>query len=41
MLHTEFPCNRSTGSGEEDFQRVFTIYNIHVYNMGMAVILVM
>ena len=26
MLHTKFPGNRSTGSGEEDFWRVFTIY---------------
>ena len=26
MLHTKFRENRSTGSGEEDFLRVFTIY---------------
>ena len=26
MLHTKFRGNRSTGSGEEDFIRVFTIY---------------
>ena len=26
MLHTEFHGNRLTGSGEEDFFRVFTIY---------------
>ena len=26
MLHTKFRGNRSAGSGEEDFQRVFTIY---------------
>ena len=26
MLHTKFRGNRSTGSGEEDFQRVSTIY---------------
>ena len=26
MLHTKFPGNWSTGSGEEDFWRVFTIY---------------
>ena len=26
MLHTKFRGNRSTGSGEEDFYRVFTIY---------------
>ena len=26
MLHTKFCGNRSAGSGEEDFQRVFTIY---------------
>ena len=26
MLHTKFQGNRPGGSGEEDFQRVFTIY---------------
>ena len=26
MLHTKFCGNRSAGSGEEDFQRVSTIY---------------
>ena len=26
MLHTKFPENQPTGSGEEDFLRVFTIY---------------
>ena len=26
MLHTRFRGNRPTGSGEEDFFRVFTIY---------------
>ena len=26
MLHTKFRGNRSTGSGEEDFLRVFNIY---------------
>ena len=26
MLHTKFRENRPTGSGEEDFGRVFTIY---------------
>ena len=26
MLHAKFRGNRSTGSGEEDFLRVFTIY---------------
>ena len=26
MLHTKFRENRSAGSGEEDFQRVSTIY---------------
>ena len=26
MLHTKFRENRPTGSGEEDFLRVFTIY---------------
>ena len=26
MLHTKFRENRPTGSGEEDFRRVYTIY---------------
>ena len=26
MLHTKFRENRTAGSGEEDFGRVFTIY---------------
>ena len=26
MLHTKIRGNRPTGSGEEDFKRVFTIY---------------
>ena len=26
MLHTKFRENRPTGSGEENFRRVFTIY---------------
>ena len=26
MLHTKFHGNRSAGSGEEEFRRVFTIY---------------
>ena len=26
MLHTKIRGNRSVGSGEEDFQRVFTMY---------------
>ena len=26
MLHAKFLRNRSTGSGEEDFLRVYTIY---------------
>ena len=26
MLHTKFRGNRSTGSGDEDFLSVFTIY---------------
>ena len=26
MLHTKISANRNTGSGEEDFSRVFTIY---------------
>ena len=33
MLHTKFRGNRSAGSGEEDFQRVFTIYG-HGGNLG-------
>ena len=28
MLHTKFRENRSAGSGEEDFLRVFTIYGL-------------
>ena len=35
MLHNKFSGNQPAGSGEEDFQRVSTIY------MGMAAILVM
>ena len=35
MLHTKFHANRPSGSVEEDFWRVFTIY------MGMVAILVM
>ena len=31
MLHTKFRENRPAGSGEDDFQRVFTI---HVYGHG-------
>ena len=26
MLNTKFPGNRPTGSTEEDFRRIFTIY---------------
>ena len=26
MLHTKFLENRPAGSGEEDFERIFTIY---------------
>ena len=26
MLHTKFCGNRSAGSGEKDFQKIFTIY---------------
>ena len=35
MLHAKFQDHRTSGSGEEDFLRVFTIY------MGMVAILVM
>ena len=28
MLHTKFRGNRPTGSGEEDFSRVFIIYGL-------------
>ena len=35
MLHTKYCGNRSTGSGEEDFRKVFTIYGLggHVGNV--------
>ena len=33
MLHTKFHGNRPTGSGEEDFLRVFTIYG-HCSHLG-------
>ena len=33
MLHTKFRGNRSAGSGEEDFQRVSTIYG-HGCHLG-------
>ena len=35
MLHTKFRENRSAGSGEEDFCRVFTIYKLggHLSNV--------
>ena len=33
MLHAKFLWNRSTGSGEEDFWRVFTIYG-HCGHIG-------
>ena len=33
MLHTKFRENRSAGSGEEDFQRVSTIYE-HGAHLG-------
>ena len=26
MLHTQSQCHQPSGSGEEEFQRVFTIY---------------
>ena len=35
MLHTKFHRNRSIGSGEEDFLRVFTIYG-HGGHLGNA-----
>ena len=33
MLHTKFRGNRPTGSGEEDFKRVFTKYG-HGSHLG-------
>ena len=33
MLHTKSQGHQSSGSGEEDFQRVFTIYG-HVSHLG-------
>ena len=33
MLHIKFQGNRSMGSGEEDFLRVFTIYG-HGRHLG-------
>ena len=33
MLHTKFRGNRPTGSGEEGFRRVSTIYG-HVSHLG-------
>ena len=33
MLHTKFRGNRPTGSTEEDFRRIFTIYG-HVGHLG-------
>ena len=33
MLHTKFRGNRPTGSGEEGFRRVFTIYG-HCGHLG-------
>ena len=33
MLHTKFRENRLTGSGEDDFLRVFTIYG-HSGHLG-------
>ena len=35
MLHNKFRGNRSAGSGEEDFQRVFNIYG-HGGHLGHA-----
>ena len=35
MLHTKFRENRPTGSGEEDFLRVFTIYG-HGGHLGQV-----
>ena len=36
MLHTKFHGNRPAGSGEEDLQRVFTIYghNSHLVHIS-------
>ena len=33
MLHTKFRENRPAGSGEENFQKVFTIYG-HASHLG-------
>ena len=33
MLHTQFRGNRTAGSGEEDFSKVFTIYG-HCGHLG-------
>ena len=33
MLHTKFRGNRPTGSGEEGFIRIFTIY-VHAGHLG-------
>ena len=33
MLHPKFRGNRPAGSGEEDFQRVFTMY-VHGGHLG-------
>ena len=35
MLHTKFRGNRPAGSGEEDFYRVFTIYE-HGCHFGLV-----
>ena len=39
MRHTKFSGNQSTGSGEEDFWRVFTIYR-HGGHLGNVTIIV-
>ena len=36
MLHIKFRGNRSAGSGEEDFSRVFTIYG-HGGHLGHVI----
>ena len=34
MLHTKFRGNRPAGSGEEDFERLFTIYGYGGHGHG-------
>ena len=39
MLHAKFLQNRSTGSGEEDFLRVYTIYG-HGGHLGHVTLII-